>query len=236
MKLGYLKSEFEKNAMERYKPFKLDSSLTEIGICALVAPNGVGALVKADKATALKAEGFIFEASPLDPYGRGDQYNVNPTFANAGVREYRKLGMIRKGFAVLNNNNGDRLGTYWRMVDEDLTGTVATTSGSTAVVGTSTTFTTSLKVGDYITIATVPGVYQVATIADDTHLTLSANASATASGKVVTAKNMYGKPLYLADNTVDIQVQTLKPTSNIQVVGRIEHTDIIEFDIDIVMN
>lgn len=65
-----------------------------------------------------------------------------------------------------------------------LTGTAAFTLNSTAVVGTSTLFTTELSNGDVLMLQASTGTIRgtVSTITDDTHLTLVANASATASG------------------------------------------------------
>jgi len=65
------------------------------------------------------------------------------------------------------------------------TGTATFTSGSAAVVGVGTLFTTELNVG--AKIKTVGNnIYTVSAIADNTHLTLSANASATESGVAFT--------------------------------------------------
>jgi hypothetical protein len=73
-----------------------------------------------------------------------------------------------------------------------LAGTVAVTGGSAAVVGTSTTFTTSLTVGQWLVIQgdTTATPYQVLSITDDTHLTLASNyGGSTASGKLATVKS-----------------------------------------------
>jgi hypothetical protein len=63
-------------------------------------------------------------------------------------------------------------------------GTVAVTSGSAAIVGTSTTWLTdSVSAGDGFTIVDSGVTYDIATVTDDTHATLSANyAGTTASG------------------------------------------------------
>lgn len=61
------------------------------------------------------------------------------------------------------------------------TGTIDVTSGSSAVVGTGTSFTTELKVGG--TIKTAGGnLLVIASIEDNTHLTLTANAANTETG------------------------------------------------------
>jgi fibronectin-binding autotransporter adhesin len=61
-----------------------------------------------------------------------------------------------------------------------LPGTVATTTGSPTVTGTSTTFTTTFVPGDNITIGV--NSYTVGVITSDTSLTLTSNALANASG------------------------------------------------------
>lgn len=233
MKLGYLSSEYEKAGMERYRAFKLAPALTEIPMCALVAVDGNGDLVKADASTGMKAEGFVFIASVQDPYG-AVSYNVAPSFANIGTREYRRMGMMRKGFATIYNDNGDELSSYFKMKDVVLTGTVATTDTDATVTGTGTKFTTELIVGDYITIADV-GTKQVLSIASDTSLELTALAGTTATGKKATALNAYGNPLYLAEDNSPLPFTMLVPTTNKQLVGRVDSDTVIEYDIAIEM-
>jgi len=75
-----------------------------------------------------------------------------------------------------------------------LTGTVAVTNLSTAVVGTGTLFTTELDVGDNIKI--VAEVFTVAAITDDTHLTLSsAYQGTTGSGLTAYRNGMTSKDI-----------------------------------------
>ena len=64
-----------------------------------------------------------------------------------------------------------------------ITGTVATTSGSAIITGTGTTFTTQLSVGESIKIGT--SLFFVQSIQSDTSLTLTSNASATAASQSV---------------------------------------------------
>jgi hypothetical protein len=75
---------------------------------------------------------------------------------------------------------------------KSVTGTLSFTSGSTAVTGVSTLFTTELAAGQRI-VAT-GGEYQIASIGSATALTLTANATATAATQTVTANE---KPAYL---------------------------------------
>jgi hypothetical protein len=78
---------------------------------------------------------------------------------------------------------------------KSVTGTLALTLNSAAVVGTGTAFTTALQVGQRI--ITPNGEYQIAAIATDTALTLTkVYAGTTASGLTVTANE---KPVYLDD-------------------------------------
>lgn len=79
---------------------------------------------------------------------------------------------------------------------KSLTGTIAVTEDSVDVVGTSTLFTTELKVGNVLDIGGVQ--YQVASIQSNTALKLKqAYADSTASGLLVEA---YEKPAYLAQS------------------------------------
>lgn len=89
-----------------------------------------------------------------------------------------------KYFGGANFNYRDNFWPFYftgRDASANLAGTVATTSGSAAVVGTSTTFTTSYKVND--TMVTSGGdAIIISVITDDTHITLAANAANTGSG------------------------------------------------------
>lgn len=72
----------------------------------------------------------------------------------------------------------------------NLTGTVAKTNGSAAVVGTGTLFTTQLSVGQIIDVpGTAVETRVVTSITDDTHLTVAGNFANTASGQTATRNN-----------------------------------------------
>lgn len=74
----------------------------------------------------------------------------------------------------------------------NLTGTVAKTSGSAAIVGTGTSFTTELSVNQVISIpGTQVEVGVVKTITDNTHLTLWRTMANTASGQTARRRNEY---------------------------------------------
>lgn len=80
-------------------------------------------------------------------------------------------------------------GKYGRFFTQNAVGTAALTSGSAAVVGTSTTFT-ALTAGDTIVFTNgFRGVIQ--TITDNTHLTLTANSASTTSGLGFSTKRLY---------------------------------------------
>lgn len=97
--------------------------------------------------------------------------------------------VVRTAIAdCVNNSSTGQLGANGKLPiysGTPMTGTVAATNGSAAVVGTGTSFTTALAVGQQVQFAgdTTGRVYTVSTIADDTHLTLAANyAGSTTSG------------------------------------------------------
>lgn len=71
-----------------------------------------------------------------------------------------------------------------------LTGTLAKTSGSAAVVGTGTAFTTQLSIGQVFDLPGTATERRVVTsITDDTHLTVNATYANTASGQTGTRNN-----------------------------------------------
>jgi hypothetical protein len=87
----------------------------------------------------------------------------------------------------LNPEKGETKMALWGNKDtKAVTGTVAVANSNTTVTGTSTTFTTELKVGNTLVIESVP--YGIVAIANTTSLTLaSVYAGSTASGLTVTA-------------------------------------------------
>ncbi len=100
------------------------------------------------------------------------------------------------------------------------TGTVATTSASTALVGTSTLFTTELQAGDYIRITSNNELLKVATITDDTNIVLSAASSNTvASSAYERVKEKFSA---LANTQIN-------PSNNLEVVEGITGKDIHVF-------
>lgn len=91
---------------------------------------------------------------------------------------------------------------------KSLTGTIATTASSAALVGTATAFLKELTVGDFIgfTVNSVDYLVEVLTITDDTHATIStalpSGSSNTASGITATSKwKYYSDFSYRPDST-----------------------------------
>jgi len=83
-----------------------------------------------------------------------------------------------------------------------VTGTV-TTNGSVDVVGSGTSFTTELAVGEYITVSNQAGAeYQIKEITDDTNLVLYTITTGTAAGSLTVTKTE--KPTYDNENVFGI--------------------------------
>jgi hypothetical protein len=79
-----------------------------------------------------------------------------------------------------------------------LTGTVTISASSNVVVGTSTTFTTQLNVGDVIKANNIS--IQIASISNNTHLVLTESHSAGATGAAYYKEFPAGKPISLSGN------------------------------------
>ena len=83
-------------------------------------------------------------------------------------------------------------GISWTQINKDtykaLTGTVAVTASSAAVVGTGTSFTTELAVDDRVKINSIK--YRVLSITDNTNLTLDIDVVVTASGQTIYRSGM----------------------------------------------
>ena len=95
-----------------------------------------------------------------------------------------------------------------------LTGTVAVTNASAAVVGTGTLFTTELKAGNTLVVAGVE--YKITAIASNTALTVSpVYAGSTDTGLIVTAND---QPVYVSNGelskTFGVSVDEAKVASN----------------------
>lgn len=93
------------------------------------------------------------------------------------------------------NTTSSTINTSTRLIDLIATGTVAVSSGSATVTGTTTAFLSEVQVGDQLLIAGT--LRQVATVVSDTSLTLTVGyAGTTASGLSFTVR-----PKQLDDKT-----------------------------------
>lgn len=90
-------------------------------------------------------------------------------------------------------------------------GTVSVTNGSQAVVGTGTTWLSTVTAGDGFTINDSGVTYDVASVTDDTHLTLSANyAGTTLSGLFYTIYTEFTSPDNIPEVTKgDVETATI---------------------------
>lgn len=87
-----------------------------------------------------------------------------------------------------------------------IAGTVTAYTANTNVVGASTYFESNLKPGDYLTISSVSGKYQVQTITSNTALTLTAIPQSAAAG--VTAFVQQGPKAILSSNAYPVARQS----------------------------
>lgn len=108
-------------------------------------------------------------------------------------------------YMVVVNNGGANVETG------TLTGTVSVSSGTDAVTGVGTAFTTELNVGDVINIASEQ--ISISTITNDTSLTLAANHSGGASGVTYTKILHAGRPLSLTSYGGDGSIRSVDVSS-----------------------
>ncbi|MDO8687305.1 MAG: DUF2793 domain-containing protein, partial [Dehalococcoidales bacterium] len=94
-----------------------------------------------------------------------------------------------------------------------LTGTVSVTAGQSSVTGTGTLFATELVVGDAIKIGSQ--TFTVSNISDNTHLTLSANHTAGASG----ATSYKDSNIFLVQNGYGVSKFTINKSGAVSVIG-----------------
>ncbi len=131
-------------------------------------------------------------------------YAVQQFFGNGGTEAYvvRTPRTSAKGAQVVFGNmaftalssgtwaNGELLiDVDYNGLAQPLPGTVALTNGSSTVTGTGTTFTTTLKVDQYLVFASDPTqtLYQINAINSDTSLTLSPNFAGTTTTSTTAA-------------------------------------------------
>jgi len=116
----------------------------------------------------------------------------------------------------------------------NLTGVVATTAWSDAVVGSGTSFLSELSAGDYIVIGY--GIYRVYSITDDEHLVLTSTSSITANGQyaskvnltyTVTPSTLGWTTTSLTEGTYEITLEYVYPSAY-EGGQTIIHTDSVE--------
>lgn len=119
---------------------------------------------------------------------QADAYNLQPSVRATNSANVSIAGTTLQS-VPLDTNRFDTDSQHYTSAAA-LTGTVAKTSGSAALVGTGTLFTSQLSVGQVIDVPGTAVARRVVTsITDDTHLTVNANFTNTASGQTATRVN-----------------------------------------------
>ena len=122
----------------------------------------------------------------LPPMGNKDGSPDNGPDLEVDVR---KNGSVIGAFVIQGRNVTNKAYTGSNLTDLRMTGTVVITSGSAAVVGTSTLFTTQIAVGETIIVSATPDEERVVdTITDDTHLTVTSNFTNTNNNRTAKRK------------------------------------------------
>ena len=129
----------------------------------------------------------LYGRAMLPPMGNKDGSPDNGPDLEVDVR---KNGSAIGAFVIQGRNATNKVYTGTNLTDLRMTGTVAITSGSAAVVGTSTLFTTQIAVGETIIVSVTLGEEErvVDTITDDTHLTVTSNFTWTGSNRSASRK------------------------------------------------
>jgi hypothetical protein len=172
--------------------------------------------------------------------------NINLTPAGTGEVNITKVDIDSGTIdgVVLTGGTIDSLVTSTGGLNVTLTGTVAVTTGSTAVSGTGTLFNTELVAGDAIKIDGVP--YEVDSVTNNSSLVLSSNATTTATGEAVygdsnlfKVQTGYGTSKFEIDKSgnVDIKTGALTVAGNLTVNGTTTtiNTETIQVDDNILI-
>lgn len=136
---------------------------------------------------AVTAEGLGYAYEALGP-----SYCNDPTTRATALSVWQKVlyfiytqgrASNRGMYYSINYYANGQPGT-WPTGSTTETGTVSGTSGTTAIVGSGTSFSTRYLCngGDYIAINSIRKVFKVMSCSDDTHLTIDANLPSTVSG------------------------------------------------------
>ena len=151
-----------------------------------------------------------FESSTTGGYRRINGYSKwgagsattpsgTSTDAIVGLTPYADGVVVCQGTGIYFSIDG----ITWTQVNKDtykaITGTVAVTASSAAVVGTGTLFTSELAVNDRIKINSIK--YRVLSITDNTNLTLDIDVVSTASSQTISRSGMIASELSSATVT-----------------------------------
>src|SRR5262245_28280329 len=116
--------------------------------------------IHADVSIFVNGQNFIIPPGVNFPQSHAPEFPNVPSTVALGVNGTDENAHTHTDDGILHLDEGSQTGT----------GTLSNTAGSTSVVGTGTSFTTQLKVGDFITIGTTTD--QIVSITDSTHLTV----------------------------------------------------------------
>ncbi len=166
-----------------------------------------------------------FKHTSADPDTGGLAFFTHPDLSGSSIlEEMMTLGHDGR-LGIGDDTPGAKLDIRGS-TQERLSGTVTVASGASAVVGTSTLFTTELNVGDSVRIA--DEVFKVTAIADDTNLTIDSNHSAGASGDLIWGDYNYldirkadGDSVLRVNKRGWVGIGTNSPASELEVVGTI---------------
>ena len=161
-----------------------------------------GTVVLTNASDAVTGSGTAFESLTVGQYLI---FASDPTFTPY------KIGAIgsNAGLTLGSNYAGASTGSTTAVIANILNGTVDLTNGSTAVVGTGTTFTKALTVGQSLVFGadSTHALYQVSSIASDTSLTLTLKyggasaATSTATAVTTAVQGNYGVELNVISPT-----------------------------------
>jgi len=227
-------------AGEGYKAgYWLDNSYTNgVDIASLVAVKGDGAsladsgimttLQLSDASDKKKASGIIVTSTPKDQYGRRDDITSTEKFFPFGDRENRKQPLVKKCVVIYNDT---AISDYrkFRTVTEIPSGVVET-AGTTALVGTGTTFT-DLKVGDFITVNTDGEEKQIASITDDLNLVVTVAFTGSTAGQKFSVLTQIDRPTWVAEDGKTTIVQPVTSSAWKQQAGYVVASNMEQIDL-----
>jgi len=205
----------------------------------------------ADATAGLPAQGFFYDTSSVDRYGRGDNVTPETMLFPKGKRENKGMGFPKRGEIQIASDANFDLVKYFRgmeevLIDASTSAAVTVVTGTSAVViNVDVDLTGDLSVGDYITIenATTSDTVQVLSLtstAITTNTDIANNYDGSSAAVTLTALSMVNRPIYLIEAAQSGSVmpfQTLVPVTSgnlKQQVGYVssQGTYVINLDID----